>query len=87
MLDYIKVFCGIPSAVTIYDEQLTMFRKIAIAKLEKAGINPQETSDLVQDFIATYCRLEIVTEPSEQWRNSEQKRLNSLFELMFYGGI
>lgn len=87
MLDYIKVFCGIPSAVTIYDEQLTMFRKIAIAKLEKAGIKPQETSDLVRDFIATYCRLEIVTEPSEQWRNSEQKRLNSLFELMFYGGI
>lgn len=87
MLDYIKVFCGIPSAVTIYDEQLTMFRKIAIARLTKAGIDPDETSDLVRDFISTYCRLEIVTEPTQQWREAEQKRLNILYELMFYGGV
>lgn len=87
MLDYIKVFCGIPSLVTIYDDKLTMFRKIAIAKLTKAGIEPDEESELVQDFIATYCRLEIVTEPTQQWRAAEMLRLDSLFELMYYGGV
>ena len=60
---------------------------MAIKLLEKNGIKADETSALVKDFIATYCRLNIVDEPAEQWRNAEMKRLASLQELMYYGGI
>ena len=42
---------------------------------------------IFKDFIACYCRLNIVDEPAEQWRNAEMKRLASLQELMYYGGI
>ena len=87
MIDYIKVYCGIPILVTAYDGKLILFRSIAIKLLEKNGIKADETSVLVKDFIATYCRLNIVDEPAEQWRNAEMKRLDSLQELMYYGGI
>ena len=76
MIDYIKVYCGIPISVTAYDIKLILFRSIA-----------DETSVLVKDFISCYCRLNIVDEPAEQWRNAEMKRLASLQELMYYGGI
>jgi len=55
--------------------------------LEKNGIKADETSVLVKEFISCYCRLNIVDEPAEQWRNAEMKRLDSLQELMYYGGI
>jgi len=55
--------------------------------LEKNGIKADETSVLVKEFISCYCRLNIVDEPAEQWRNAEMKRLASLQELMYYGGI
>ncbi|MFR5624721.1 MAG: hypothetical protein ACLTIH_10065 [Eubacterium sp.] len=87
MIDYIKVYCGIPILVTAYDGKLILFRSMAIKLLEKNGIKADETSALVKDFIATYCRLNIVDEPAEQWRNAEMKRLDSLQELMYYGGI
>lgn len=87
MLDYIKTFCNIPQVVTVYDEQLTLFKSIAVAKLTKNGIEVDENSPLVRDFISTYCRLNIVTEPAEQWRNAELRRLNHLQELMYYGGV
>lgn len=87
MLDYIKTFCNIPQVVTVYDEQLTLFKSIAVAKLTKNGIEVDETRPLVKDFISTYCRLNIVTEPAEQWRNAELRRLDHLQELMYYGGV
>lgn len=87
MIDYIKVYCSIPLVVTAYDDKLNLFRSVAIKLLEKNGIDPDETSVLVQDFISCYCRLNIVDEPAEQWRNAETKRLASLQELMYYGGI
>lgn len=87
MIDYIKVYCGIPILVTAYDGKLILFRSIAIKLLEKNGIKADETSVLVKDFISCYCRLHIVDEPAEQWRNAENQRLASLQELMYYGGI
>lgn len=87
MLDYIKTFCQIPRAVTIYDDNLTLQREIAIKRLEIAGIQPDETSPVVKDYIATYCRLQIVTEPSANFVTFEEKRLQTLLELMTYGGI
>ena len=87
MIDYIKVYCGIPILVTAYDGKLTLFRSMAIKLLEKNGIKADETSVLVKEFISCYCRLNIVDEPAEQWRNAEMKRLDSLQELMYYGGI
>ena len=87
MIDYIKVYCGIPILVTAYDSKLISFRSIAIKLLEKNGIKADETSVLVKEFISCYCRLNIVDEPAEQWRNAEMKRLASLQELMYYGGI
>ena len=87
MIDYIKVYCGIPISVAAYDDKLTLFRSIAMKLLEKNGIVADETSVLVKDFISCYCRLHIVDEPAEQWRNAEMKRLASLQELMYYGGI
>lgn len=41
----------------------------------------------MKEFISCYCRLNIVDEPAEQWRNAENQRLASLQELMYYGGI
>lgn len=35
MIDYIKVYCGIPISVTAYDSKLILFRSIAIKLLEK----------------------------------------------------
>lgn len=35
MIDYIKVYCGIPILVTAYDSKLILFRSIAIKLLEK----------------------------------------------------
>ena len=87
MIDYIKVYCGIPLVVTAYDSKLILFRSIAMKLLEKDGIKPDETSVLVKDYISCYCRLNIVDEPAEQWRNAEMKRLDSLHSLMYYGGI
>lgn len=86
MLNYIKTFCNIPLSVSIYDDNLTLQREIAIRRLELAGINPDEDSPIVRDYIATYCRLQIVTEPTANFVNFEEKRLQSLLELMTYGG-
>ena len=87
MLDYIKIFCGIPLAVTVYDDKLEQLRKTALVILAKAGIEGDETSELVQDYIASYCRLYNISEPNEQWRKAEVARMQSLIELMYYGGI
>lgn len=87
MLDYIKIFCGIPLAVTVYDAKLEQLRSTALIILKKAGIEGDETSELVKDYIASYCRLYNISEPNEQWRKSEVLRMQSLIELMYYGGI
>ena len=42
MIDYIKVYCGIPILVTAYDSKLILFRSIAIKLLEKNGIKADE---------------------------------------------
>lgn len=86
MLNYIKTFCNIPLSVSIYDDNLTLQREIAIRRLELAGIKPDEESPIVRDYIATYCRLQIVSEPTSVFRDFEEKRLQSLLELMTYGG-
>lgn len=87
MIDYIKKYCGIPLAVTVYDEKLKLLRLTALAHLTKNSIKNDETSPLVQSYVAGYCRLYNISEPSEQWRKAEELRLESLIELMFYGGI
>lgn len=87
MLDYIKTFCQIPQSVTIYDDNLMLQRSIALKRLEIAGIEQDETSPVVRDYIASYCRLQIVTEPTANFVDFEEKRLQTLLELMTYGGI
>lgn len=87
MLNYIKIYCKIPASIVAYDDQLNELRLMAIALLEKNGIDPDETSALVRSFISGYCRLYIADEPAEQWRNSELKRLDSLQSLLYYGGV
>ena len=58
MIDYIKVYCGIPILVTAYDSKLILFRSIAIKLLEKNGIKADETSVLVKDFISRLASLQ-----------------------------
>lgn len=87
MIDYIKVYIGIPEAITVYDDKLGQLRKQALARLRKNGIEEDETSDLVQEFVATFCRLYNISEPNAQWAESEKKRLQNLQELMYYGGV
>lgn len=84
---YIKTYCGIPDIVTIYDDKLTEFRQQAIDLLEMAGCSTDETKSLVRAYISGYCRLNNYSEPAEYWRNAELKRLQSLLETIYFGGV
>ena len=89
MLDYIKTYIGIPKAITVYDDKLEMLRKQALIHLKKNGIKAEENeeSELVKEFVASFCRLYNISEPNTQWAENEKKRLQSLQELMYYGGV
>ena len=83
--DYIKEFCGIPENVTVYDSQILTNKKMAIARLQVAGVSTDETNELVKDYVATFCRIRMVTEPSATFVNSENARLRDIIVLLTYG--
>lgn len=83
--DYIKGFCGIPSNVTVYDAQIEANKQMALARLEVANVSIDETNELVKDYIATFCRIRMVTEPSLTFINSETARLKDIIVLLTYG--
>ena len=83
--DYIKGFCGIPSNVTVYDAQIEANKQMALARLEVANVTTDETNELVKDYIATFCRIRMVTEPSLTFINSETARLKDIIVLLTFG--
>ena len=83
--DYIKEFCGIPQNVNVYDSQILNNKKMAIARLQVSGVSTDETNELVKDYIATFCRIRMVTEPSATFVNSENARLRDIIVLLTYG--
>lgn len=85
MIDYIKTFCNIPKAVTIYDDKITQDKAKALARLKVAGVSQDEENALVKDYIATYCRLSLIENPSTQVTNAENARLKDLLVLLSYG--
>ena len=85
MNDYIKEFCGIPHSVNIYDAQISANKQMALARLEVANVTTDETNELVKDYIATFCRIRMVTEPSATFINSETARLKDIIVLLTYG--
>lgn len=85
MDDYIKQFCGIPEKVTVYDKQISANKKMAVARLEAANVSTDEKNDLVKDYVATFCRIRMVTEPSSVFIQSENARLEDIIVLLSYG--
>lgn len=85
MNDYIKEFCGIPINVYVYDTQISNNKKMAIARLKVANVSTDETNELVKDYIATFCRIRMVTEPSNVFINSENARLRDIIVLLTFG--
>ena len=85
MNDYIKEFCGIHSNVTIYDEQIEANKHMALARLEVANVTTDETNELVKDYIATFCRMRMVTEPSSVFIQTETARLKDIIVLLTFG--
>ena len=83
--DYIKGFCGIPSNVTIYDAQIDANKQMALARLEVANVSIDETNELVKDYIATFCRIRMVTEPSATFTNAETARMKDIIVLLTFG--
>lgn len=83
--DYIKGFCGIPSNVTVYDAQISANKQMALARLEVANVTTDETNELVKDYIATFCRIRMITEPSATFINSETARLKDIIVLLTFG--
>lgn len=86
MLDVIKDFCGIPENVSVYDSQIISNAKMAEARLKAAGVSTSEENELVKDYISTFCRLRLVTEPTAMFTNSENGRLRDIIVLLTYGG-
>ena len=82
---YIKEFCGIPENVTVYDAQISANKQMALARLEVANVSVDETNELVKDYIATFCRIRMVTEPSLTFINSETARLKDIIVLLTFG--
>ena len=85
MNDYIKEFCGIPHSVNIYDAQISANKQMALARLEVANVSTDETNELVKDYVATFCRIRMVTEPSLTFINSETARLKDIIVLLTFG--
>ena len=85
MNDYIKEFCGIPYSVNVYDTQIEANKHMALARLEVANVSIDETNELVKDYIATFCRMRMVTEPSNVFIQTETARLKDIIVLLTYG--
>lgn len=83
--DYIKEFCGIPQNVNVYDSQIFANKKMAIARLQVANVSTDEENELVKDYVATFCRIRMVTEPSSVFINSENARLRDIIVLLTFG--
>ena len=83
--DYIKGFCGIPENVTVYDAQIEANKQMALARLEVANVSVDETNELVKDYIATFCRIRMVTEPSSVFIQTETARMKDIIVLLTYG--
>lgn len=83
--DYIKGFCGIPSNVNVYDAQIDANKQMALARLEVANVTTDETNELVKDYIATFCRIRMVTEPSNVFIQTETARLKDIIVLLTFG--
>ena len=83
--DYIKGFCGIPENVTVYDAQILANKQMALARLEVANVSVDETNELVKDYIATFCRIRMVTEPSNVFIQTETARMKDIIVLLTYG--
>ena len=69
---------------------ITLILVISIVSIVKS--NKQEELPIVRENTTkrentVKENISIVDEPAEQWRNAEMKRLASLQELMYYGGI
>ena len=86
MKEFVKVYCDIPALVTIYDEKIENLILFAMKQLEIAGVTTDENNEVVKEFVATYCRLRLISEPSKVFQDSENKRLGMLIELLTYGG-
>ena len=82
---YIKEFCGIPENVTVYDAQIEANKQMALARLEVANVSVDETNELVKDYIATFCRIRMVTEPSNVFIQTETARMKDIIVLLTYG--
>ena len=82
---YIKEFCGIPSNVNVYDAQIDANKQMALARLEVANVSVDETNELVKDYIATFCRIRMVTEPSSVFIQTETARMKDIIVLLTYG--
>ena len=82
---YIKEFCGIPENVTVYDAQISANKQMALARLEVANVSVDETNELVKDYIATFCRIRMVTEPSNVFIQTETARMKDIIVLLTYG--
>ena len=85
MLDYIKTYLGIHSAVTIYDQKINDLKDIAIQDLTIAGVSTDETQPLVKAYVATFVRLELKTEPSKVFIDTSKSRMQRLIEQLTYG--
>lgn len=85
MNDYIKEFCGIPKNVNVYDSQISSNKNMAIARLQVANVSTDEENELVKDYVATFCRIRMVTEPSSVFIQSENARLRDIIVLLTYG--
>lgn len=87
MLDYIKTYCGIPLNVTLYDKTIEMNKSIALKRLQIAGVSTDETNKIVQQYVATFCRFQLVSEPSRVFVDTETARMKEMLELLTYGGV
>ena len=82
---YIKEFCGIPENVTIYDAQISANKQMALARLKVANVSVDETNELVKDYVATFCRIRMVTEPSNVFIQTETARMKDIIVLLTFG--
>ena len=82
---YIKEFCGIPENVTVYDAQILANKQMALARLKVANVSVDETNELVKDYVATFCRIRMVTEPSNVFIQTETARMKDIIVLLTYG--
>ena len=82
---YIKEFCGIPSNVNVYDAQIDANKQMALARLEVANVSVDETNELVKDYVATFCRIRMVTEPSNVFIQTETARMKDIIVLLTFG--